>query len=446
MRSPHRPGIALVSAALLAVVVSVTVAAGRAAPTASPPWARISGPAGAGAQLGLGRTPDGVLHVIWNRGATPTSIFDTRLSAAGKPLGTTTVATGWDGNGGLALLVMPDKTLRLFAAGGHVVGLGSSLVGVNTLTAPAAGSPWTLQGGVVWGGAVANAAAQLGAALTRDGQPVTAWAGAVHSGLDPNAPIVSYQADMAMSELATDQATGAVVLSGVTIAGKGGTFVKQVLPSQGPSVLLPSSLQARNASLSARIGAPGTYVVYTDAKTVRLYRYGGATKTLAHGPYDTVGVFAGPTGRLWLVWGAAGAGLFVTRSNTSVTGFEPVQKLTLPANITALYSVEGEGSAGPLDLFGDILLGGNDRGFRHVHVLAQFGLRAQVAKTKAGTKVTLSARDAGDPVAGVAITVAGKHLKTDTKGRVTLALKPGTYPASATAAGYLTTSARFTIR
>ena len=55
--------------------------------------------------------------MIWNRGATPTSIFETRLSAAGKRLGTSTVATGWDGNGGLALLAMPDKTLRLFAAG-----------------------------------------------------------------------------------------------------------------------------------------------------------------------------------------------------------------------------------------------------------------------------------------------------------------------------------------
>src|SRR5581483_7327677 len=90
--------------------------AAHAGPSATA-WARISGPTEPGPQLGLARTADGVLHVVWNRGAHSTSIAETRLSPAGGVLGTSTVASGFGGNTGLALLVMPGGTLRLFAAG-----------------------------------------------------------------------------------------------------------------------------------------------------------------------------------------------------------------------------------------------------------------------------------------------------------------------------------------
>ena len=59
-------------------------------------------------------------------------------------------------------------------------------------------------------------------------------------------------------------------------------------------------------------------------------------------------------------------------------------------------------------------------------------LRAHAVKSK----VTLVARDAGDPLAGATITVAGRHLKTDAKGQATLTLRTGTYPARASAPGY----------
>src|SRR5580765_342412 len=122
MRPSHRTSIALA-----AVALALTTGLGRAAP-AGPPWSRISGPTQPGVQLGLARTSDGVLHAIWNRGATPPSIFETRLSASGKTIGTSTVATGFDGNGGLGLLAMPDRTLHLFAAG--ATHPGSSAYGI----------------------------------------------------------------------------------------------------------------------------------------------------------------------------------------------------------------------------------------------------------------------------------------------------------------------------
>src|SRR5690349_11132766 len=140
----HRPRIALLAAAVAVVALAAVGAAVGSAAT-STAWNRVSGPTQPGVQLGLARTADGVLHVIWNRGATNTSIFETRLSSAGKTVGTSTVATGWNGNVGLALLVMPDKSLQLFAAGTD---------GIHSFTAPSSGKSWTPSAGP-WGGAVA---------------------------------------------------------------------------------------------------------------------------------------------------------------------------------------------------------------------------------------------------------------------------------------------------
>src|SRR4249920_2886623 len=72
--------------------------------------------------------------------------------------------TAWDGISGLALVTMPNGTLRLFAAG--ATHAGSNAFGINTFTAPAGAGSWQLQNGVFWGGAVANSAAYIGATLT----------------------------------------------------------------------------------------------------------------------------------------------------------------------------------------------------------------------------------------------------------------------------------------
>ena len=222
-------------------VVALTAGAVRAASGAST-WSRISGPTQPGAQLGLVRTQDGVLHVVWNKGATPTSIFETRLSPTGSAAGTSTVATGFDGNGGLALLAMPDQTLRLFAAG--ATHPGSSVNGINTYTAPTHGGSWSLQTGASWGGAVANSASVIGATLAKNGQPVTAWRGTAAEGMPPSSiPPNAYIADQTGSRLATDSASGAVVIAGTTLAGKGGVAVQQILPGHGAQVAPAASVE-----------------------------------------------------------------------------------------------------------------------------------------------------------------------------------------------------------
>jgi hypothetical protein len=237
--------------------------------------------------------------------------------------------------------------------------------------------------------------------------------------------------------------TNTLRIAGVTNAGKGGVFVQQVLPSRASAIVLPlpSASNDWNNGLSGRIGAPGVYVVYGDATAARLYRYGGTSKTLAKGPFTSATVCAAPAGRLWVAWGDSRDGLFVTRSNEATTAFEPVQKLKLPQNTQdGLTYVQCEGSTGPLDLFADVLVG-SAGGFWNTHVLARLSLRAKAAKGKA----TFSVRDAGDPIAGVAIAVGGRLATTDAKGQASLALRPGSYSAAATAAGYAPASVRFKV-
>ena len=350
----------------------------------------------------------------------------------------------WDGaKNGLALVVMPDKTLRLFATGGH--GSPSSSGGVSTFTAPASGTSWTLQPDV-WGGPGAAASGVIGATLTKDGQVVTGWRGTAAEGLPPSSiPQNAYAPFQLATHLATDAGSGAVVLAGVYGGGKGGVFVQQILPGAGKAVVLPDNTYNNDyiTGLSGRIGAPGVYVAYADTKAAHLYRYGGGSKSLARGPYTSATVCAGPGGRLWVAWGDNNDELFITRSNRAAVGFEPVQKLTLPQQTTnGLRYLQCEGSTGPVDLFAEVADKANGLGFWHTHVLAEMTVQTRVAKTK----VTLTARDAGDPIAGATISVGGRHAKTAANGQAAVTLRPGSFTATVTAPGYLPATAKFTVR
>jgi hypothetical protein len=429
--------LACISAVVLAPLSASAMTSRAAGPTA---WGRISGPTQPGVELGLARTKDGVLHVVANRGVSGTTIFETRIDPAGRTIGTSTVATGWDGNAGLALLTMPDGTLRLFAAG--ATHAGSSAYGINTFTAGPNGGNWQLQNGAFWGGAVANSAGFIGATLMRDAQPVTAWRGFVGKGV-PAQIVGGFQGGMTSSQVATDAGDGSVVLSAVTNAGQGGVYVQQVLPTPGSRVVLPlaASLNDWNSSLSGRIGAPGTYVAYADGKAAHLYRYRGGSFTFRRGAFTSAAVCAAPAGRLWVAWGDKVDGLFVTRSNMAATAFEPVQRLKLPQNTTdGLTFVQCEGSLGPVDLFADAFIGGAG-GFWHSHLLPHFTLQARPSRGG----VTLVARDAGDPVAGATIKVGGKTLQSNASGQASVALHRGSYSATATAPTYASTSVRFRV-
>jgi hypothetical protein len=198
---------------------------------------------------------------------------------------------------------------------------------------------------------------------------------------------------------------------------------------------LPPIWKDHGDGVTGRIGAPGVYVAYADGSAAKLYRYGGSSKTISTGAFWSATTCAGPEGRLWVAWADHAGGLFVTRSNRAVSAFEPVQKLRAPSG-PGLTFLQCEGSTGPADLFA------NNGGFFHTHVLAQLALGARAAKTK----VTISAHDAGDPVAGATVVVGGRHLKTDAHGVASLTLRAGSYSATAAAPGYAPASTRVTVR
>src|SRR6185437_15432836 len=215
-----------------------------------------------------------------------------------------------------------------------------------------------------------------------------------------------------------------------------------------------SSMNVGSSGIAARLGAPGTFVAYTGLtnQAIKLYQYGGGTRTIVKGPYRIAKVFAGPAGRLWMLWGDANYGVWATRSNKAVTRWEPVQKLALPKNVTAFYNAQGEGSGGPLDAFVDLLIGTNDRGFWRTHVLARDALAESTSYQSGGAKgksakLAFHATDAGDPLTGAIIVVARggtvlARLKTDPDGRASMNLILGnlhrstSLKATMTAPGY----------
>ncbi len=436
------------TAALAALVALAAGSLARSAPQTADGagWQRVSGP-NTGQQLGLARLANGTLHVAWIHGNTaPTTIYDTRYSPTGAKLGTSTVGS-WGGADGLALLAMPDGTLRLFATGSRTA--SDTNRGVHTFTAPSSGTGWTLDPGAAWGGPPAAAAPFVGAALTKSGQPVTGWAGAavssVQVGTGGGDGTAVCACDAEGADIAADAGTGAIVMSGLTIGKPFGTYVERAVPSAGGRVVLPSATQdAGDSGISGRIGASGVYVAWTDGNrpgvskpAMHLSRYGGPTRTIAHGAFTLAKAFAGPQGRLWLAWGDAADGVFVTRSNRAVGRFEPVQKLSSPPGASFLGNAEGEGSQGALDLFveQDVASGG----YWHAHVLAHATLTASVAKKANGSRVvTLRLTDAGDPVAGARVSTGrGAPLTTSAAGTATVSLPSGAaLHATATAPGY----------
>lgn len=436
----------------LVCLALVALAAAPAAGAATP-WQRVSGPSFAGPQLGLSRDKFGTLSVAWSEGS-PATITVTRLDKTGTAIGSSIVTSGFDGLGGLALLGFADGSLRLFAAGGRTRGAVPD--GINSYTSPPGGTTWSFDPSGPFGRAGAYAAAELGATVAGNGWIVTSWSGAVvHIGVSPDDGDPSYQEGCCGTDphLVTDWKTGSVVVAWISNSSLiEGTVVREILPTPEAQFALPSGTSDGSFGLAARIGVPGEYVAYVDphAQKVQLYEYQGGLQTIATGLFQVANVFAAPEGRLWLVWGSSDGGIDVTRSNSRVTHFEPVQHVALPAGTNGLYKVQGEGSGGPLDLFADLLIGSNDRGFWRTHVTPQLAVTAKASvdtvveshggdnpkKTAHLGRVKFTVTDAGDPIAGAHITYGppgdAAHLTTKENGTVQgpLALdKSGHVPA-----------------
>src|SRR5262249_10081235 len=151
---------------------------------------------------------------------------------------------------------------------------------------------------------------------------------------------------------------------------------RRVLPSLGPPQTMPGA-KTQAPTIAART-AGGVFSAYTPGGgRVVLLRFGGTARPVPVPKgvdVQTAGVAAGPDGRLWVYYGNAHP-TYVTGTSRGGSGWEPVQTLQSPPKALQYFRLEGEGSAGPLDIFADVTVDGATKdGSYHTHVFPALSL------------------------------------------------------------------------
>lgn len=394
---------------------------------------------GTSANFGMARTPDGVLHLIFSTHPTPTATADglaaIPISPAGAVGSTVQALSGY--NPLHPAMIAQGSTLQAFFSGVSPDNL-FSIFGISST-----------DGGATWSGPqdvlnhdsdnAQSYAAGPSAALTGS-TPVLALPHGgivIQQGLGGGAPtsVVTNSSDGSTTDAdLTVDGTGAVVMGWPSLDGSGANWLQQVAPTVGPAQVVPGPM--RNQLLPAgRSNGAGVFAAFTtDNKHVRLIRYGGGTKSVGSAPGVTANRMAVATanvGRIWVMWGAEDQ-LAVTRSNKAVTQFEPIQRLKL--NASGLGRLSGDGQLGPLDLFADGLAPKSTTpATMYAHVLAELSAKGSLKNGK----LTVTVRDAGDPVSGAKVSAAGKKALTNSAGKATLKIGNAKHvTVTVTAAGY----------
>lgn len=443
----------LMAAALVVLAVAATAQAGPRGQ-----WTRLPGTVVNFAEPGLARTQNGVLHVVYVRkNGTKEDLVHVEVSAAGK-VGSTSVALGgWSALAHPDLLRMPDGSLRALFGGIRSTAAGETNNSMNTATAPAAGIPWTLKPGRAAQSNSAYATGVTGAGLAKDGTPISTWSGSpglgFHYGVnagDTDRTIPQSGCCLYTPDVAVDSASGQAWVGFYSNeSASPGLFVNTIGPAgpQGGRRLAPGSVTGKDSispgnrtALTGRIGAGGVFLFfgqgYPTFKTLALWKAGAAKPqiTLKVDNNKHANVAAAADGRLWLMWERSGT-VFAARTNKSATRVGGVNALTPPGSRT-VYRLNGEGSAGPLDLVAN-----DGQGLWHQQVLPKLQLTALSKKAGAGRVITFRVLDAGDPVSGATLKAGGKSLKTTANGQATLKqAQPARVKAAASKAGYAPTS------
>jgi hypothetical protein len=451
------------------VALAVLVIGGPA--SAGPPgtWTRVTDTNGINTDhVALARTGDGVLHVAWPRHEPDNrdGIVHTPVSPAASVGQATPIVTGWRGiNNQPDLIGTADGGLRIFFGGRREAFRNDPNDSLNTATAPASGTGWSLQPGSVTSTTSVYARA-VGAALARDGTPVVAWVGnrreaAFHFGVSPSGPEFRYVESLSTEtcgcpndpDIAVDFVTGEIVLAWRSLirALPGDVYAQTITPTgpSGPPRKAPGSEHgdSQRVGITGRIGAGGVYIGYTSGSPVtgvRLWRYGaaGPAFTIAAPRARFAHVAAAPNGRLWLMW-ARGDRLYFTRTDKDATEHGDVFSIAAPPGTTSIWRLNGEGSRGPLDVLAHVSTAGSLATW-HTQVLPPLEVTAKPDRVSAaGAKgrptigVTVKVTDAGEPVRGVKVALAGVTKTTNVQGVARFTVRRGrTYTATATQRGY----------
>ena len=441
-----------IAAAALAVLLVAVTGSAHAGPPGQ--WTRLPGTVINFAEPGLARTSDGVLHVLYTRrNGSREDLVHLEVSPSGT-LGPDVVALGgWSAMSHPDLVRMPDGTLRAFFGGIRSTSPGETNNAMNTATAPAAGEPWTLKPGKAAQATYAYATGVAGAGLARDGTPISAWSGSpglgFHFGVDPGQPdgtIPQTGCCLYTPDVAVDAGSGQAWVGFYSNENAGpGLYVNAITRTgpEGGRRLAPGSVTGRSSvypgnrtSITGRIGAPGAYLFFGQGypvfRTLALWKVDTARPhlVLRADRNEHANVAAAPEGRLWLMWEQNGR-IHAARTNRAATRVGAANVLPPPSGST-IYRLNGEGSAGPLDLIANVQAGGS-QGFWHQRVLPKL----ELAASRSGRRVIFRVLDAGEPVAGASVEAGGRTLTTSARGVAILPSAPrGRFRATATKPGY----------
>lgn len=448
---------------LVAGAVAVLALAASASGGPRGQWTHLPGTVINFAEPGLARTSDGVLHVIYVRhDGARRDLVHVGVSPAGAVGSDMVALSGWSAMAHPDLLRMPDNTLRAFFGGIRGTSPSDPNNAMNTATAPASGATWTLQPGRAAQAPYAYITGVTGAGLARDGTPISTWSGTpglgYHYGVDPGQPdrfIPQTGCCLYTPDIAVDSESGQAWVGFHSNESAGpGLYVNAIGPGgpEGGRRLAPGSVTGTSSiypgnrtSLTGRVGAGGVYLFYGQGYptfgTLALWKVDADRPHLVIKAErnEHANVAAAPEGRLWLMWEREGT-IYATRTNRAATRIGAVNALKPPSGGT-VFRLNGEGSAGPLDLIANLSAGGQ-QGLWHQQVWPKLQLTASSRKAGKGRVVTFRVLDAGDPVSGAAVKAGGRTLRTSAKGTATLRQpRPARLRATASKAGYAPASA-----
>lgn len=466
--------------------------AGDAAAKASGRWEKIGRTSANFSQPGLVSGVPGqdvYLHVLWVRPVSPddADLVRTRVTASGDVSTSDTVLSGWDSIWPVPDLVISGVYSNLMAiwGGARTADPDEPNSNISVAWGPPPNSPdaWTLEPGNVseaQGGSSSSVGADTGSGhglvFTTSGTTGVF----VHHGIDPTTPDFNLQAQLGgCCGYAPDVATtgaGAWVAWYSNAANHQGVWAQEVdLDSSAPvgaAVRMPGSTtsfngvdqsiqQVTRTPIAAGNGVddPHTYVAYPggypSATKMRVWTIapdGPAAGSVVVGQGVSVhspAVATDASGHVWVAWSEGGTGftrLFARRSNVGGTRWGETVKVRLPGDgsgCQTLYEVTPEHPTdGDLDIIATISSGcGADVDLWHTFIKPGLSLHAQPSRFKGKQRVTFKVDDAGVPVSGAKVTVAGESDRTNARGIAHLVLGPYSrnkvLTAKATHAGYV---------
>ncbi len=459
----------------VAVLCAVVAALVAIPATASAAWTRVSEHDGSNTdEVGVVRGTDGVLHVAY-RDSTSSLVNNLRyrtLSANGRTWSAPSTIVGpWVG------LTNPDlefvgSSLHAFWGGQGTTDSGDPTNTGQAWDATLGSGGWTRSATPLTFRQSPYASSQISSAVASDGTPWITWTGtsllAVHAGLATGTADETNYSDgccQYASNIARDAATGDLYMVwSSNVTNENGAYARRVAPELGDVTRLASAAGATaTAGRSHRLAAAsrttgGVYSAYCDTypscSRLRVAGTSGPSLTLRlkrDALSEAVWTAAAPNGRMWLAWGDYDGKTWAVRSNKALTRWGAVRALGKVGASTTTWNLNADGSTGPLDVLLNATAPAGTFVF-HQRVLPGLTLtRTSTTTDSMGRKVfTLRANDAGDAVAGAAVTLRGTRLTTNANGLVRFVVPTSSGArssvATATKSGYAPGSVTLRVR